>query len=311
MQLRGDLWVSAEIDLVIIGGGPAGLSAAIHGARLGLETVVLESKNVGGKVLDTRTIEDYPGIVKISGMELISTMKRQALENGAKIKELEEVLKIDIFHGKKRIVSSKDMYFAKALIIATGGKYKKLGIPGEEKYAGRNVFYGTASSGMLFKGKRIAVVGNGDIAVFNALILADTAETVYLICSDNELHTTTLLKRKVMRSGIDVFWNTDVTAISGDSSIKKITLIDKTTNETKELEVDSVFVSLGLEPESRVAQEIGVTIDNNKYIIVDKKQRTNVPGVFAAGYVTSGVLKVAISVGEGTVAAISAYEYLK
>lgn len=303
--------MSAEIDLAIIGGGPAGLSAAIHGARLGLETVVLESKKVGGKVLDIRAIEDYPGIIKICGMDLISTMKRQALENGAKIKELERVLKIDTFHGKKRIVSSKDMYFAKTIIIATGGEYKKLGVLGEEKYAGKSVFYGTVPNSATFKGKRVAVIGNGDVAVFNALMLADTAETVYLICSVNELHTTTFLKRKVLRSGINVFWNTDVTDINGDLFIKKIRLIDKITNETRELEVDSIFVSLGLEPESDVAQEIGIAIDDNRYIIVDRKQRTNIPGVFAAGYVTSGVLKVAISVGEGAVAAVSAYEYLR
>ncbi|MEX2701956.1 MAG: NAD(P)/FAD-dependent oxidoreductase [Candidatus Baldrarchaeota archaeon] len=303
--------MSTEIDLVIIGGGPAGLSAAIHGARLGLETVVLESKNAGGKVLDIRTIEDYPAIRKISGMELISAMKKQALENGAKIKELEEVLKIDFFHGKKRIVSSKDMYFAKTIIIATGGRYKRLGIPGEEKYAGKDIFYSIVPSNTLFKGKRVAVIGNGDIAVFNALLLTNVAETVYLICSDDELRASMFLKRKVMKSDVDILQSTDVTAIIGDRTIKKITLVDKITNETKELEVDSVFINLGLEPESDIAREIGVAIDNNKYIIVDKKQRTNIPGVFAAGYVTSGVLKIAIAVGEGTMAAISAYEYLK
>ncbi|MHA1583249.1 MAG: NAD(P)/FAD-dependent oxidoreductase [Candidatus Baldrarchaeia archaeon] len=303
--------MSTEIDLVIIGGGPAGLSAAIHGARLGLETVVLESKNVGGKVLDIRTIEDYPAIRKISGMELISAMKKQALENGARIKELEEVLKIDFFHRKKRIVSSKDMYFAKTIIIATGGKYKRLGIPGEEKHTGRGVFYSIVSSSTLFKGKHVAVIGNSDIAIFNALLLTDIAETVYLICSDDKLHASTFLKRKIMKSDIDIFWSTDVAAINGDHSVKKIILVDKITNKTKELEVDSVFINLGLEPESDVAREIGVAIDNNKYIIVDKKQRTNIPGVFAAGYVTSGILKIAIAAGEGTMAAISAYEYLK
>ncbi|MCD6163970.1 MAG: FAD-dependent oxidoreductase [Candidatus Odinarchaeota archaeon] len=303
--------MSTEIDLVIIGGGPAGLSAAIHGTRLGLETVVLESKNVGGKVLDIRTIEDYPAIRKISGMELISAMKKQALENGAKIKELEEVLKIDFFHGKKRIVSSKDMYFAKTIIIATGGKYKRLGIPGEEKYAGKDIFYSIVPSNTLFKGKRVAVIGNGDIAVFNALLLTNIAETVYLICSDDELRASMFPKRKVIKSDVDILQSTDVTAIIGDRTIKKITLVDKITNETKELEVDSVFINLGLEPESDIARKIGVAIDNNKYIIVDKKQRTNIPGVFAAGYVTNGVLKIAIAVGEGTMAAISAYEYLK
>jgi len=303
--------VSTEMDLMIIGGGPAGLSAAIHAARLGLETVVLESRSVGGKVLDTRIIEDYPGLMEISGVKLVSVMKKQALENGAKIKELEEVLKVDTFHGKRRIVSSKDMYFAKAIIIATGGNYKKLGIPGEEKYMGRGVFYSAASSGAIFRGKRVAVIGNSDVAAINALMLIDIAETVYLLCSENKLHTSTFLKRKVKRSNINILWNTDIISISGDSFVSKITLVDRITNKTMELEVDGVFISLGLEPASEIARQIRVNTNDNKYVIVDKKQRTNIPGVFAAGYVTNGVLKIAIATGEGTVAAISAYEYLK
>jgi len=303
--------VSAEIDLAIIGGGPAGLSAAIQGARLGLETIVLESKSIGGKVLDTQIIEDYPGFVEISSMKLIGVMRKQALKSGAKIKELEEVLKIDIFRGKKRIVSSKDMYFAKTIIIATGGKYKKLGVPGEEKYTGRYVFYSAASSGSLFKRKRVAVIGNGSIAALNASMLINTAEAVYLICSDNKLRIDAHLKRKMARSNINILWNTNVTSINGGASVRKITLVDKITNETRELEVDGVFINLGLEPESDIARQIGVAIDNNKYIVVDKKQRTNVPGIFAAGYVTNGILKIAIAVGEGVIASIGAYEYLK
>ena len=303
--------MSAEIDLAIIGGGPAGLSAAIQGARLGLETIVLESKSIGGKVLDTQIIEDYPGFVEISSMKLIGVMRKQALKSGAKIKELEEVLKIDIFRGKKRIVSSKDMYFAKTIIIATGGKYKKLGVPGEEKYTGRYVFYSAASSGSLFKRKRVAVIGNGSIAALNASMLINTAEAVYLICSDNKLRIDAHLKRKMARSNINILWNTNVTSINGGASVRKITLVDKITNETRELEVDGVFINLGLEPESDIARQIGVAIDNNKYIVVDKKQRTNVPGIFAAGYVTNGILKIAIAVGEGVIASIGAYEYLK
>lgn len=303
--------MSAEIDLAIIGGGPAGLSAAIQGARLGLETVVLESKSVGGKVLDTQIIEDYPGFVEISSMKLISVMRKQALKSGAKIKELEEVLKIDVFRGEKRIVSSKDMYFAKTIIVATGGKYKKLRVPGEEKYTGRYVFYSAASSGSLLKRKRVAVIGNGTIAALNALMLISTAEAVYLICSDNKLYIDAHLKRKMTRSNINILWNTSVASIDGGASVRKITLVDKITNETRELEVDGVFISLGLEPESDIARQIGVAIDDNKYIVVDKKQRTSVPGIFAAGYVANGILKTAIAVGEGVIAAISAYEYLK
>ncbi|MHA1721541.1 MAG: NAD(P)/FAD-dependent oxidoreductase [Candidatus Baldrarchaeia archaeon] len=303
--------MSAEIDLAIIGGGPAGLSAAIQGARLGLETMVLESKSIGGKVLDAQIIEDYPGFVKISSMKLIGVMRKQVFKCGAKIKELEKVLKIDTFHGKKRIVSSKDMYFAKTIIIATGGKYKKLGVPGEEKYTGRYVFYSAASSGSFFKRKRVAVIGNGDIATLNALMLTNSADAVYLICSDNKLRIDAHLRRKIARSNINILWNTSVTSINGDASVRKITLVNKITNEIRELEVDGVFINLGLEPESNIVRQIGVTIDNNKYIVVDKKQRTNVPGIFAAGYVTNGILKIAIAVGEGAIAAISAYEYLK
>jgi len=300
-----------EIDLIIIGGGAAGLSAAIQGAKLGLETMVLERKNVGGKTIDAFVIEDYPGLPQISGAKLISNMKKQALKNGVRIKELEEALKIDTFNYKTRVVSSKDIYFVKAIIIATGGKYKKLGVPGEEEFIGKGVFYSVTSSGLSFKGKNFAVIGCGDIAVLNALTLVNLDANVHLICSEDKLHVIDILKRKVSRSKIKVLWNTNVISISGDSVVRKIILFEKETNKTIELEVDGVFVALGVEPESNIVRQIGVSVDENGYIIVDQKQRTNVPGIFAAGTVTNGILKVAVSIGEGTTAAISAYEYIR
>jgi len=308
---KGGYNLSLEIDLIIIGGGVAGLSAAIQGAKLGLETMILERKNVGGKAIDAYVIKDYPGLTQISGAKLISNMKKQALENGVRIKELEEALKIDAFNDKTRVISSKDIYFVKSIIIATGGRYKKLGVPGEEEFIGKGVFHSITSSGLSFKGKNVAVVGCGDIAVLNALTLANLDANVYLICSENKLQVIDVLRRKVLRSKIKVLLNTNVISIDGDSFVRKITLFDKEINKTIELEIDGVFVALGIEPESDIAKQIGVSIDKNGYIVVDKKQRTNIPGIFAAGNVTNGILKVAVSIGEGATAAISAYEYIK
>lgn len=303
--------MSIEVDLIIIGGGAAGLSAAIQGAKLGLETIVLERKNVGGTTIDAYVIEDYPGLAQISGAKLINNMKKQALENGVRIRELEEALKIDTFNNKIRVVSSKDIYFVRAIIIATGGKYKKLGVPGEEEFVGKGVFYSVASSGLSFKGKNLAVIGCGDIAVLNALTLTNLGANVHLVCSKNKLQVVDVLKRKVLRSKIKVLRNTNVISISGDSFIRKITLFEKETNKTTDLEVDGVFMALGVEPESNIAKQIGVSTDDNGYIIVDKKQRTNISGIFAAGNVTNGILKTAVSIGEGMTAAITAYEYIK
>jgi len=300
-----------EKQLVICGAGPAGLSAGIYAGRFGLDAVVLEAKVSGGQAGEAAIIENYPGFIKIRGMELMDVMRKQAELSGCEIRDLEPVKRIEKDGEKIRVVSEAETYVADAVIIATGREHRKLGVPGEEKLTGRGVSYCATCDGPLFKGKRVLVVGGGNTACSEALYLSDVAGEVNLVHRRDDLRAEAYYKRVLKEKGVRIHWNTEVKEIEGDKVVERIRLFNNKTGEESVMDIDAVFIAVGHKPVSEVAREAGVKLDDEGYIIVDREQKTNIEGIFAAGDVTGGVFQIATAVGEGAAAAVNAYLYIR
>ena len=300
-------------ELIIIGGGVAGLTAGIYGSRSGLKTLILEENIPGGQAAVAPIIENYPGFPDgISGMELVDRMLRQAERMGVKIHQFEGVIRLDL-HGDEKIVETeKTAYRAEAIIIASGSHHRRLGVPGEEELQGRGVSYCAVCDGPLFKGKRVAVIGGGNSAAVSAIYLSNLASNVKLIHRRDQLRAEKVLLDNLRERNVEIIWNTLVKEIKGKSRVEKIILLNNETGEISELNVDGVFIQVGEEPNSKFAEEAGVRVDEKGYIIVDARQRTNIEGVFAAGDVTACPIKqIGTAVGQAIIAATEAFGYIK
>ena len=300
-------------DLIIIGAGTAGLAAGIYGARSGLKTLVLEEKMAGGTTLDAPLVENYPGFQNISGVELAQKMAAQCRSTGVIIREFEKVLSLDLKGEKKIVKTNKTTYEAKAVIIASGSHYREIGVSGEKEFLGRGVSYCGICDGPLFKGKRALVVGGGNSAAMTALYIADLASEVKIAHRRDEFRAEeALIKSLEAKKNVEILWNTEVKEIKGERLVNKVILFNNKTGETRELLVDGVFVQVGEDPNSQLAKEAGVGVDEDGYIIVDIRQRTNIAGVYAAGDVTNHPVKqVGTAVGQGITAALEAYGYIR
>lgn len=297
-------------ELLIIGAGPAGLTAAIYGARAGLKTIIV-SQMLGGSISEATLIENYPGFSQISGFELMEKIRNQAENSGVILKIPETVIKVDLSGDEKKIITDRETYLAKTVIIATGCKRKKLNVPGEEKFQGRGVSYCATCDGPLFKGKQVMVVGGGSSAVGEALYLKGLASKVYLVHRRDELRTDAILKKRILESNIEIIWDSEVKAIEGDKYTRKVRLVNKKTNKESTVDLDGVFIYVGEEPESQLAKDAGVVVDDKNFIVVNRKQETNIKSVYAAGDVTGNIHQIGVAVGEGIIAATSAYEYIR
>lgn len=300
-------------ELVVIGGGPAGMTAAIYGARYGLKTLLLESKVLGGAQATSPGIENYPGYTFIVGIELANKMKEQVKKSGSIIKEITDVRSIerDGEDGDFLLDTRRGVYRAKAIIMATGGGHKQLEVPGEEMLTGRGVSFCATCDGPLFRDKTVAVVGGGNTAVTEALYLSEVTKKVYLIHRRDELRAEKIVQDYVFNSDVEILWNTIVKEIKGDDLVNELVLEDVKTHELRSLQVEGVFVALGSKPESALAKNIGVETNERGEIIVNAKQATNIPGVFAAGDVVESMKQIAVAVGHGAIAADSAYSYVR
>jgi len=299
-----------EFDVAIIGAGPAGLTAAIYSARYGLKTVVFEDPSVISQLAIAPFIENYPGF-EGTGLDLITKMKDQALKFGAehKLERVEDVRKEgDIFIVK----TDGGEYKARAIIIATGGKHRKLGVEGEKEFAGRGVSYCAVCDGFFFKGKRVIVVGGGNSALVDAMYLKDLGCDVTVVHRRDEFRADKAVQKRFFEKDIPVIWNSVVERIEGTKSVERVVLKNVKTGEKMELEVDGVFIAIGVKPQTEIASKLGVELDQYGYIKVDKRQATNVEGVFAAGDCCDNPLKQVITAcGDGAIAAHSVYEFLK
>ena len=304
-----------ESDLAVIGAGPAGLTAAIYGARFGLKTVVLEKLAPGGQIATADLVENYPGFPEgISGGKLAELMEAQAKRFGTQIISdgLLSIKQVGAGGNFAIVAESGAEFSAGAVIIATGAEPKKLGIPGEAELAGRGVSYCAVCDGMLFRGKTVAVIGGGDSALSEAKYLASLASKVYLIHRRTEFRAQSYLTEQVRKlENLEFLLPYFPVEIKGGHKVEGIVLENRATHERKEIAVDGVFVYIGLVPNSQPFLEL-VDTDEGGFIITDDRMNTKTPGLFAAGDVRAKPLRqVSTAVGDGALAAQEAYEFLR
>lgn len=300
-----------EYDVIIVGSGPAGLTAGIYAGRQGLKTLILEKAVTGGAALMVPNMENYPGFEIISGKELIDRKKKQTLKY-AQINEFEEVKKIELENENEIIVSSKkNDYKTKAVILCTGTTHRKLDVPGEDEFLGKGVFYCAVCDGPLFVGKKILVAGGGNTAVQGALYLDNIGSYVAVVHRRDELRAEKYLQKKLKDRKIAIIWDTVIDEIKGDMFVEKVLLHNKKTDEKNEYDIDGIFIAIGEIPSNSLAADMGVKIDQGGYIPTDKRQKTNIPRIYAAGDNTGGFKQWIVASGEGAVAALSVYEDLQ
>jgi len=299
-------------DLIIIGAGPSGLTAGIYGARSGLKTLILEEKTPGGATAESPLIENYPGFPAVSGRKLIDKMVEHCQKFEVPINELERVVELDLKGEKMVVKTDRAAYTASAVIVASGCHYRELRVPGEKEFRGRGVSYCAVCDGAFFKGKRVIVMGGGNSAAVSAIYLSNLTSDVMLAHRRDRLRAEEALVKDLQARNVKILWNTDLKEIRGDDKVKSVTVFNNKTGETKEIEVDGVFVQVGEVPNSQIVREAGVEVDKGGYIIVDERQRTSIRGVYAAGDVTTGPVKqIGTAVGQAIIAATEAFGYIK
>jgi thioredoxin reductase (NADPH) len=304
----------AEVyDLIIVGCGPAGMTASIYASRHKLNHIVFEGGVVGGQIALATEVENWPGVKSIKGMELAMRMEEHAKSLGMKLVN-SAVTDISWDEASKLFVCASDAgkYSAKALIIATGAMHRKLEIAGEDRFLGKGVSYCATCDGPFFKDKTVAVIGGGDSALTEAVYLASIAKQVYIIHRRNEFRAQEANQEKARSNPkIRFIMETVVAEIKGDRFVNSIVLENVNSKQRSELPVDGVFVCIGSIPSSALVKKIGVATDEKGYIKVDMGMRTNVPGVFAAGDITGSAPQAIVAAGQGAVAAMEAYRYIK
>lgn len=302
----------ADYDVVTIGGGAAGLSAALYSARAMLKTLVLEQLACGGQILLTDIIENYPGFPDgVTGPELAQLYERQATKFGAEIRyDTVEELRLD--QDPKAVVTSEGHLTAKAIIIATGGEHNKLGVPGEDTYAGRGVSYCATCDGNFFRGQPVAVIGGGDSAIQEGLYLTQMTSHVTLIHRRDQLRASRILQERAFSNPkVDFKWNTVVEEIQGNVLMESLLLKDVKTGERSTFKVPGVFVFIGFHPNTQFLRNSGIELDGGGHVVTNLRMETNVPGVFVAGDVRMhSDRQLGTAVGDGITAALSAYHYI-
>jgi thioredoxin reductase (NADPH) len=300
-----------KYEVVIIGGGPAGLTAGLYTARAGLKSLLIERGAFGGQMFNAPLVENYPGFPEgISGMELGTLMHQQAAKYGLKT-ETAEVTSLKS-GGTYKVITSKGSFEARAVIIAAGSEYQKLGVPGEETLVGHGVSYCATCDGFFFRKREVAVVGGGDAAITDAIELTQHATKVYVIHRRDQLRAGEVLQKRAMaQPRIKFVWDTIVEEIVGGEAVKALKLRNVKTKKTSTLEVAGVFVAVGLKPNSQPFADI-LKLTKTGHIVADETMATSVPGIFAAGDVRqSSARQIASAVGDGATAALSAFNYLK
>jgi thioredoxin reductase (NADPH) len=298
--------------LIIIGAGPAGLTAGIYAGRSGLKTLIVEEKMAGGETAVAPWIENYPGFESISGPQLIQKMVAHCKKFGAQINELEKVVSLSLEGERKIVKTEKSEYSSPAVIIATGTRYRMLNIPGEKEFRGRGVSYCALCDGAFFKGKKVIIVGGGNSAAMSARYLSNVAASVKLVHRRETARAEAASLEVLERQKVEFLLNSEVKEIKGDGVVTGVVLQNNKTGAVKELEVEGVFVQVGEVPNVEFAAKAGIMVDKKGYIIVDHRQRTNIQGVLAAGDVTNSPVKqVGTAVGQAIVAATEAFTYVE
>ena len=298
-------------DIIVIGAGPAGLTAAIYARRASKTVLVLEALSYGGQIINTPDIENYPAAMHISGFDFATKVYEQAQELGAEF-VFEKAVGIRDNGGTKEVVTEDNTYTCKALIIATGSENRKLGIENEEALVGRGVSYCATCDGAFYRGKTVAVAGGGNTALEDALYLSDLAETVYLIHRRDAFRgdeaTVNALKE---RKNVKFIYNSNVTKLIADKRLTAVEITDKNTGAVTTLEINGLFVAIGRIPENQNFAQL-IKLDGSGYVEAGEDCLTNVPGIFAAGdNRTKSVRQLVTAAADGAVAATAAVKYVQ
>ncbi|WP_142322897.1 thioredoxin-disulfide reductase [Bacillus paramycoides] len=299
-------------DVIIIGAGPAGMTAAVYTSRANLSTLMLERGIPGGQMANTEDVENYPGYESILGPDLSNKMFEHAKKFGAEYAygDVKEVI-----DGKeyKTIVAGKKEYKARAIIVASGAEYKKIGVPGEKELGGRGVSYCAVCDGAFFKGKELVVIGGGDSAVEEGVYLTRFASKVTIVHRRDTLRAQKILQdRAFQNEKVDFIWNHTIKEINDtNGKVGSVTLVDINSGEEQEVKTDGVFVYIGMLPLSKPFVELGITNENG-YVETNERMETKVPGIFAAGDVREKMLRqIVTATGDGSIAAQSAQHYVE
>jgi thioredoxin reductase (NADPH) len=298
-------------EVIIIGGGPAGMTAGIYACRAKLKTLMIEKLVPGGQVLSTDWVDNYPGFPEgISGFDLVDRMRQQAERFGLSVAS-DEVMGVDFSRPEKVIQGANQTYQAKSVIIASGAMYKRLGVPGEERLTGRGVSYCATCDGPFYQGQQIAVVGGGDSAVQEAVYLTRFATKVYLIHRRDQLRATRVLQEKALTNPkIEPIWKNVVESIEGADLVEALRIKNADGSGARTLEVQGAFIYVGIQPNTHWLQG-AVSLDSQGFIPTDQIMTTSVPGVFAAGDARQKLVRqISTAVGDGATAVLAVEEYL-
>lgn len=299
-------------DIIIIGSGPAGLSAAIYAQRACLDTIVIEKNGIsGGQVLNTWEVDNYPGFPGVSGFELSRQFREHANKLGARFVQ-DEVVQVELSGNVKKVVCEEETYEARCVILASGAHHRMLEVPGEEGLRGAGVSYCATCDGAFFRGRTVAVVGGGDAALEDAIFLARMCEKVYIVHRRDKLRGAKRLQERLQTlENIEFVWNSETVAIEGNGQVEALRLRQTKTGEERRLDVDGVFIAVGIAPESELYAG-QVEFDEQGYIRADESGQTSVPGVFAAGDVrTKALRQILTAASDGANCVASAERYLQ
>lgn len=297
-------------DLIIIGSGPAGLSAAVYGKRAGLNLLVLEKAPMsGGQVLNTYEVDNYLGMPGMNGFDMGMKFREHADKLGVEFREA-DVLSLNDRDGMKVVKTNEEELEARAVILATGAVHAHLGVPGEEELSGMGVSYCATCDGAFFRGKTVAVVGGGDVALEDAIYLARTCEKVYLIHRRDELRGARVLQGELKRlANVEILYSCTVEEIQGGDGVEKLRVKNVKTGETFDLNAAGIFIAVGIRPNTELVRDM-VDCDEGGYILAGEDCATNVPGLFAAGDVRKKPIRQIITaVADGANAAVAAGSY--
>ena len=298
-------------DVIIIGGGPAGYSAALYSARAGLDTLVIEKMSAGGQMALTGDIENYPGFNDgVDGFTLGMNMQSGAERFGART-EYAEVKSLDLLKSVKEIKTDSATYYAKAVILAMGASPRELGIAGEREFTSRGIHYCAHCDGRFYKDKTVVVVGGGNSAVSDALYLSRIAKKVILVHRRDTLRATKIYHEPLKKAdNVEFLWNSQILSILTDNRVIGAIIKNVNSNEETQIDCDAIFVSIGRRPDTDIVKSV-IALDENGYIIADESTKTSISGVFAAGDIrTKALRQIVTAASDGAVAAHFAEEYI-
>ena len=297
-------------DIVIVGAGPAGLTAALYARRAGHSVLVLEGGVPGGQAVTTPHVENWPGTPAIGGADFAMNLYQQVQDLGAEV-TFAAVTGLRDEGAVKTVLAGEQAFQGRAVILANGVRRRKLDVPGEERLMGMGVSYCATCDGAFFKKKTVAVVGGGDVAIEDAIFLARICEKVYLIHRRNELRGAKSLQKKLMEmENVEILWDTVADSINGENKVESLSLTNKKTGEKRELPVDGVFIAVGISPNTEGLEDLGA-MDGGHYILAGEDGKTSQPGIFAAGDVrTKNLRQIVTAVADGANCVTSAERYL-